>query len=250
MLEPGEYRLLAGAALVATVLVALLFDGFGGIAVGVAGAAALVAMKRYLGGWTEDSFPVSLALVIGLVASAWLAGTVSSDMHNRPLSRDPELGLAPAEGSLGLLSHEAALARLDEEIVRARVHRRPLTVVILSVDVIEDLSVQARDSAQRALARLLETLLRDTDVPFALSPMELGAILPETDGAGAYDVISPVLDAAAHATFTVREQAGDRRNFADVADVHVGLASYAGRYADADALLKAARIVTSAEPAS
>lgn len=76
-----------------------------------------------------------------------------------------------------------------------------------------------------------------------MSPAELGAILPETDGAGAYDVISPVLDAALHATFTVRGQGSERRNFSDVADVHVGLASYAGRYADAEALLKAARAV-------
>lgn len=239
--EPGHYRYLAGLVLVTTVLAALLFDGFGGIVVGVTGAAALVAVKQRTGAWTDDSFVVSLALVVGLVASGWFAGMVSSDLHNRPLSRGVGFETASAQGSLGLLDQEAALARLDEEMVRARVHRRPLTVLLLTVETAHDLSAQARDSAERTIARLLETLLRDTDVPFALSAAEFGAILPETDAAGAYDVIGPVLDAASQAAFTVRDHAGERRKFSEVAEVSVGLASSAGGYADSDALLRAAR---------
>ncbi len=113
-------------------------------------------------------------------------------------------------------------------------------MVVVCIDVMEALDAAARDSAKRSVARLLETLLRETDVPFALSPSELGAILPETSGTDAWDVVSPVLDAATHATFTVREQ-GERRSLAEVAEIRTGLASLTDRFYDASALLAAAR---------
>ncbi len=238
--EPGYYRLTSSLVIVVTVVAALFVDGFGGIVVGVAGAAAAITLKRFTGAWTDDTFTTSLALTVALVTVAWLAGMVSSDVHNRPLSRDPDAPLAAAQGSLGLLPGDAALARLEDEFIRARQHRRPLSVVVLSIHVTETLDAVARQSASRSVARLLETLLRDTDVPFALAPSEIGAILPETSGTDAWDVISPVLDAASHATFTVREQ-GERRSLADVAEVRTGLASLTDRDYDASALLAAAR---------
>jgi hypothetical protein len=77
-------------------------------------------------------------------------------------------------------------------------------------------------------------------VPFADPPDEYGAILPETDGATAWEVLGPVLDAAARAAFTVREQ-DERRNLVDCAELHVGLATLGDHTGDAATVLEAAR---------
>jgi GGDEF domain-containing protein len=98
----------------------------------------------------------------------------------------------------------------------------------------------ARDAAHRAVARLVETLLRDTDVPFALGPNELGAILPETSAAGAWDVVGPVLDAATRAAFTVRQQ-DERRSLVECAELSAGLAVMTDQLTDGRALLEIAR---------
>lgn len=149
--------------------------------------------------------------------------------------------MTPAYGSLGLLTEDVALARLDDEIVRARRHRRPLTVVVMVVTITEpDLAPRARTAAVRAVARLVETLLRETDVPFALEDGELGAILPETDSASAWDVLGPVLDAATRAAFTVRDD-DERRSLVDCAELHAGLAVLGEQHPDAESLVRVAR---------
>ena len=77
-------------------------------------------------------------------------------------------------------------------------------------------------------------------MPFALGPDELGAILPETDAAGAWDVVGPVLDAATRAAFTVRQR-DDRRNLVECAELSAGLAVMTDQLTDAVSLLEAAR---------
>jgi GGDEF domain-containing protein len=145
------------------------------------------------------------------------------------------------------VTEEVAEARLDEEVARARSHGRPLSVVVVRVTTVDPgLDVNARAAAQRAVARLVESMLRDTDVPFAAPPDEFGAILPETDGAAAWEVVGPVLDAAARAAFTVREQ-DERRNLVDCAELHVGLATLGDGTSGATALLEAARRSARAE---
>jgi GGDEF domain-containing protein len=240
--EAPPYSLYAVAAVVATGLGALFFDAFGGLVLGVAAAAAVVLALRLGNRWSPASFVTDLALVLGLAALGWLVGMVSAGIHARHGPADNESGtVAPAYGSLGLVTAEVAVARLDEELLRARSHGRPLSVVVIRVTITESgLDVSAQEAAQRAVARLVESMLRETDVPFASGPDEFGAILPETDVATAWEVVGPVLDAASRAAFTVRET-HERRSLVDCAELHVGLAGLDGQTGDATALLQAAR---------
>ncbi|WP_204693475.1 hypothetical protein [Geodermatophilus bullaregiensis] len=250
MAVAAPYSLYGVAAVVVTAVCALFLDAFGGLVLGFATAAAVVLALRLSDRWTTASFVTDLALVLGLVASGWLTGMVSAGIHARRVGEDDGGGTArPAYGSLGLVTAEAAEARLDEEVMRARSHDRPLSVVVIRVTTTDPgLDVNARSSAQRAVARLVESMLRDTDVPFASPPDEFGAILPETDGATAWEALGPVLDAAARAAFTVREQ-DERRNLVDCAELHVGLATLSDRTGEAATLLEAARRSARAEEA-
>ena len=229
------------AAVVLTALGALFLDAFGGLVLGFMAAAAVVLALRLSDQWTAASFATDLALVLGLVATGWLAGMVSAGIHARRVGEDEGGGTRPAYGSLGLVTAEVAESRLEEEVMRARSHGRPLSVVVIRVAISDPaLDGNARAAAQRAVARLVESMLRDTDVPFANPPDEFGAILPETDGATAWEVLGPVLDAATRAAFTVREQ-DERRSLVDCAELHVGLATLGEQTGEAAAVLEAAR---------
>ena len=250
VVEPGPYPLIGLAAVVATALGGLFLDAFGGLVLGVGAAAAMILGRRLTGRWTPESFETSLVLVLSLVTLGWLVGMVSAGVHGRQgADSGGDDAVTPAYGSLGLLTADVAAARLEEEVARARSHHRPLAVVVVHVRIIDrDLDPLAREAAHRAVARLLETLLRDTDVPFALSPDELGAILPETDAAAAWEVLGPVLDAATHAAFTVRAQ-DERRNLVDCVELTAGLAALADEPTDAGTLLAVAREATRMEEA-
>lgn len=238
------------AAVVLTAVCTLFLDAFGGLVLGFATAAAVVLALRLSGHWTAASFVTDLALVLGLVATGWLAGMVSAGIHARRVGEEEGGGTRPAYGSLGLVTAEVAESRLEEEVMRARSHGRPLSVVVIRVTIIDPaLDANARNAAQRAVARLVESMLRDTDVPFASPPDEFGAILPETDGPTAWEVLGPVLDAAARAAFTVREQ-DERRNLVDCAELHVGLATLGDQTSGGTALLEGARRSARAEQAA
>ncbi|MGY1681025.1 hypothetical protein [Geodermatophilus sp. SYSU D01176] len=251
MAVAGSYSLVGLAAVLVTALGALFLDAFGGLVLGFATAAGVVLVLRVAERWTPATFATDLALVLGLVALGWLAGMVSAGIHARRAGDGEGSGTArPAYGSLGLITEEVAEARLDEEVARARSHGRPLSVVVIRVTILDPaLDANARNAAQRAVARLVESMLRDTDVPFAAPPDEFGAILPETDGAAAWEVVGPVLDAAARAAFTVREQ-DERRNLVECAELHVGLATLGDQTSGAIALLEAARRAARVEEAA
>ncbi len=248
--HPAPYHLASAGIALLTVVAALFVDGFGGIVVGVTAAAALVAVQQIGGAWTRDNFVVSLAAVLALIALAWATGLLSAALHGRSGGRHVGGAAQPAYGSLGLLAPDMALARLDEEVARADRHHRPLAVVIMRTLVIDhSLDANARDAAERTVARLVETLLRDTDVPFSMAHDEVGAILPETTTEAAWELIGPILDAASRATFTVRGD-GERRSLAEAAELHVGLAAlplHADNLVAADSLLTQARNAAKAE---
>jgi GGDEF domain-containing protein len=239
--ELWPHNLVAVGAVLATVLIGLLVDAFGGLVVGLVAAAVTVADEQRAGDWSRRVFGTSVALVVGLVVLGWLVGiTARGHLRSRGSHREA-IHVAPAYGSLGLLTADVALARLDEEVARARHHHRPLTALVLLVHITDDsLDEDARSAARRAVARLLESQLRETDVPFDLGPDQLGAILPETGATAAWDVVGPVLDAASRAAFTVRED-DERRRLVDCAELHAGLAVLGEELHDAESLIEAAR---------
>ena len=248
MVEQSQFSLLALTAVVATIVVALFVDGFGGIVVGLAGAAAVIGFKQLGGLWTPETFLVSAGSASVLVTGAWLAGMVSSDLHGRTGGAEPDAGRAsPVSGSLGLLGYDLALARLDEEIARASTYHRPLVVAVVEIRLTDALlDDTARSSAERSVARLVETLVRETDVPFAMGPHLLGVIMPESDPATAWEVLGRVLDAATDAAFTVRES-HQRLKLTDCAELHVGIVAASRKVSTAEKLVAAARLSSSME---
>lgn len=240
--EPSPFFLVALAAAIGTIVVALFVDGFGGVVVGLVGAAAVIALKQLGGLWTPEGFLISLGSALAIVTGAWLAGMVSSDLHGHTGVARPDAGMASAvSGSLGLLDYDLALARLDEEIARATTHHRPLTVAVVEMRLTDaDLDDTARSSAERSVARLVETLVREIDVPFAIGPHLLGVIMPESDTAAAWDVLGRVIDAASDAAFTVRERS-ERLKLTDFAELHAGIVALSKRVSTAEGLVRAAQ---------
>jgi hypothetical protein len=241
MQERWPFSLIVCATVLGTVVAALFVDGFGGIVVGMAGAAIVIAVQQAAGAWTVDDFFVSLGTTIALVAGAWLAGIVSSDLHGRATGSTDDEALSPAYGSLGLLDYDAAMARLEEEIARANAHHRPLSVAVVEMRLAgASLDDAARGSAERAVARLMETLVRETDVPFAVRPHVLGVIMPESDRVMAWEVLGRVLDAATDAAFTVRER-DERLKLGDCAELHAGIVALSRTISTAEKLVETAR---------
>jgi hypothetical protein len=250
MQERWPFSLIVCATVLGTVMAALFLDAFGGIVVGVAGAAIVIAVKQAVGAWTVENFFVSLATTVTLVTGSWLAGMVSSGLHARTVrsSYDDE-ALSPAYGSLGLLDCDAAMARLEEEIARANAHHRPLSVAVVEMRLADAaLDDTARGSAERAVARLMETLVRETDVPFAVRPHVLGVIMPESDRVTAWEVLGRVLDAATDAAFTVRER-DERLKLGDCAELHAGVVALSRKISTAEKLIETARRSSSSETA-
>jgi len=222
-------------------VVGLMLDAFGGIVAGFLAAAIVIAVRQAGDAWTQADFVSSLTLTMGLVFLGWLAGLAGTSLGETAMATPPQFAAVPAYGSLGLLPADQALTRLNEEIARAQRHDRPLTVVILRTDITEQgLSAGARSAAHRTVARLVESLVPDTAVPFALARDEVGAVFPETDEAAAWELLGPVMDAAGQASFTDRE-GDERRSLLDCAEVHAGLVLLSPANADAARLIEAAR---------
>jgi GGDEF domain-containing protein len=139
-----------------------------------------------------------------------------------------------------MLPADLALVRLEEEVVRAGVYDRPLSVMLVDINLLDrDIDAASRDEVARGVARLTESLLRETDVPFALSPQRVGAILPETGSVAATIAIGRVLEAIGTATYTDR-RVRSRRPVASVAGVQAVAVSLSDAYRTARELLDAA----------
>ncbi len=235
------FSLVGLGAAVLLAVVGLMLDAFGGLVAGFLASATVIAVRQAGGAWTQADFVSALTLTVGLVFLGWLAGLAGTSLGDTATAASPEFVTVPAYGSLGLLSADQALTRLNEEIARAVQHDRPLTVVVLRTDVTDQgLSAGARSAAHRTVARLLESLVPETAVPFALARDEVGAVFPETDEASAWELLGPVMDAAGQASFTVRE-GDERRSLLDCAEVHAGLVVLSPANAEAAQLVEAAR---------
>jgi GGDEF domain-containing protein len=242
LLDDGRYPFWVAAAVGATAVVSLAFDAFGGLLVGLAAAAAVVAVKKAGGVWAPPAFWPSLGQTAALLATGLASGAAGSHLRRRPrVVAGPVATGDPGYGPLGLVAPDHALARLEDEVERARRHRRPLTLIRVDVDVVDG---DSETDALRAVARILESRVRDTDVPFAFAPDSLGAILPETDSVAAWDVVGPIVDAVGQATYASFSDGADgadgRRRLSDAVQLQVRLATLGVHGDSADELVEAA----------
>ncbi len=208
---------------VATFLLASLTDAFGGMVVGLVAAASFTAIHQFL----PSARPLDFAMQTVTLGLLFLLGMSSGQVADRIrrgrriTGRRLNHAILPVEGSLGLMSAEDAQVALEDEQTRAELHRRPLTVATIGVEVTDtELAAEEVRRARRAVARSLETELRVTDVVYIAQTHDFGALLPETDARSARDIIESALIVARNATFADR-QAGGRRPVGDVATLHV-----------------------------
>lgn len=227
-------------AVVVAASASLVLDALGGLAVGFVVAALLIGARRLTGVWGPDGFELALVETAAVVAAAVVAGRVGASLRDATDTETPVPAVEPVFGSLGLLDADTGMVRLEEEVERARAHGRPLTLAVLRLD-IHDTSLDAagRSAAQRAVARLVESRVADTDVPFALTRDKLAVILPETTAAVALERVAAVLEGVATGRFASRSEGTDRL-LADTVDVVVGTARLDPASGTADVLLDAA----------
>jgi hypothetical protein len=240
LLEGRDVTILVIGAIAATFVISFAADAWIGLIVGLAAAAGLTFLRQVTGTWLPSHFGPAVVESVALLGTGWAAGRAGYRM--RPSrSTDQLLNATPGVyGSLGLLPADLALVRLEEEVARALAHGRPLSLIVTLIRIVDaDLDGPARDEAERGVARLIESLLRDLDVPFALTADEIGAILPETDAVAAAVASGRIVEAIAAATFADR-RTGLRRRLADAADVHIAVVSLGGEFPDARKLLDGA----------
>ena len=227
VLDGGWVAGAVATATVATCLVALLLDAWGGAVVGLVAVGALVAVRRGSSAWVREDFAAATMEALAILLTGALAGATASRLRRQDGVHARPSPWQPAHGSLGLLGADAAMARLEEECARSARLGRPLTLAVLDVVVTApDLSPASVEAAQRTVARLVESRTRENDVPFALSAGRFGIVFPESGPDVAWDAVGEIVQAAGSATFTQ----GSRRTARPVDEVtslHAGIAQYA-----------------------
>lgn len=239
--ESGLMTPLYAVVALACVASALWLDGLAGLGAGLLAAAAVVAATRVTAQLKPEHFTKLGAEVAALMVLGWMSGLLGQSLRALPGSMVGGTGsVVPAFHSLGLLGEAQAMLRLEEEFARSQRSRRPLGLLLVRVDLTDgDLDPASETRARRSVARLVESHVADTDIPFALSEEEIGAILPETGTTQGWRLAAPLLDAISSATFADRDTA-QRRRLADCAQVRAGLV-FAGARSTPTALLDEAR---------
>lgn len=225
--HPRDLAIAMGLIATAVVVGASFTDGMGGLVAGLAGGAASLAFQGFAGHLSGHSFGHS-ALEFGLIVILGAAVGASMDRVHRSKrvsERLAESAVSASQGSLGLLTAADAELRLDEERTRADLHHRPLSTARIGVTFCDDnLDAADRQRTMRAVARIIETDIRATDIPYAIDEFTIGVILPETPHDIAADVIESTLMLARHNTFADRSHR-ERRTVDDVADITVEVAA-------------------------
>ena len=239
------------AALVVVAIVVLLAAFHAGpllgLAIGSAGAAGALWLSDHTFTALHDE-PVSSQLVslAALICTGWLAG-VLGDSLRRLQGRAAQPASAPgAVRSLGLLPAEVGERFLDAELLRTRRTGRPVTLLLFTVTGGDPLGADPEDErARRALARTIESVVRETDVPFSASRRDLAVVLTDTDGSGAVAAADRVVHALTGASFMDRA-AGKRVEVLDRLALHVGVAFGDEQQTARDMLMAATRTEISA----
>ena len=224
--HPRDLAIAMGLIATAVVVGASFTDGMGGLVAGLAGGAASLAFQGFDGHLSGHSFGDS-ALEFGLIVVLGASVGASMDRVHRSKrisERLAESAVSASEGSLGLLTAADAEVRLAEERTRAELHHRPLSTARIGVTFCDgSLGVADRQRTMRAVARIIETDIRATDIPYAIDEFTIGVILPETPHDIAADVIESTLMLARQNTYADRVH-HERRTVDDVADITVEVA--------------------------
>lgn len=233
-LEESRTAVLVAAALAVVVTLGLAVDRWVGALIGLAGAVAVVALRRLWGAWSPEAFGPALLETLVLVTAGVLSGRAGQRLRGSasPVVVSP---FEPAYGSLGLLGQDAALARLEEEVARAERLEGAVILLLLDADVHESAS-DGRSAALRAVARLVESGAGSQDIPFAMSANRLGIVFPDATPAAVWDVVDRILAAVATATYTHGVER-ELRGLQSAVGLRIGIAQQSTQATTAQGLL-------------
>lgn len=134
-------------------------------------------------------FPVEVSVGSSNEAGRNLYVGIIRDISERKQVEQELQRLATTDGLTGVLNRRAFTAEAEGLAALARRYDRPLAVLILDADKFKGINDNyghpAGDEVLKALARVVESVLRQTDRFGRLGGEEFGIVLPETDAAGA-----------------------------------------------------------------
>jgi diguanylate cyclase (GGDEF)-like protein len=121
----------------------------------------------------------------------WLASQAGVALENARL-HDVVQRQAITDDLTGLVNRRRFIAALQAEVDRARRFGSPLTVILADLDdfkrVNDVFGHHAGDDVLRSFAALMQSHIRDVDVPGRIGGEEFAILLPETDAEGAAQV--------------------------------------------------------------
>ena len=141
--------------------------------------------------------------------------------------------LANSDVLTGLASRHYFFSRLDEELKRIKRNHEDLSILLIDLDYFKNINnnygQDVGDRVLQAVARIIESCLRETDTGARSGGGEFAIILPETPASGAYWVGERIRSSVAKETFALGDE-----NHLFGCTVSVGIAS-AHRDVDMDA---------------
>ena len=138
----------------------------------------------------------------------WLASQAAIALENARLHHLVQQQ-ANTDDLTGLVNRRRFIEALNSEITRASAFGTPLSVIVTDLDdfkLVNDLfGHHVGDEVLRRFAKLIESHLRDVDVPGRLGGEEFAILVPETDATGAAAVAERVRHSLSGMTLPLRE---------------------------------------------
>jgi hypothetical protein len=241
-IESGPSRLVLAVVAVTTVGGSVAADGYGGVVIGLAGAACLILVKRLTGDLSPSDFYIVGAEVATVITMSWLVGILGHHLRGtvqRVTGPSPG-SVLPTENMMGVLGADLGLHRLEEELSRRQATGGQLGLALVSHRPARLAGPEVPEPARRAIARHVESVLADMDVVFAVDDDTLAIILPTADWTSALTSLGRVAVAASQATYA---DPADRRRRAvsDTTAISTLLVFADDRTADARSLVAVAQ---------
>ncbi|MGE0754632.1 MAG: diguanylate cyclase [Alphaproteobacteria bacterium] len=140
----------------------------------------------------------------------------------------------------GLGTRRLFFTKLEEELRRIRRSREDLSLLLIDMDHFKNINnnygQEMGDTVLKAVARIIKSCLRETDVGARIGGEEFGAVLPETPANGAYWVGERIRTSVAKETFNIGE---DNKLFGCTVSIGIASAKF-DHNTDAEALYKTA----------
>ncbi len=163
--------------------------------------------RRVSGGELETEVEVrGPREVVGLAESFNLMTRALREQNERLVQ------LSNTDYLTGLRNHRYLQERLEQEIRRALRYRRPLSLVMLDLDLLRRVNAvhghQGGDDILRQMAQIIRSTIRECDVAARYGGEEFALIMPDASAAQAYQAAERLRRAIEDATFRIRSLSG------------------------------------------